>query len=93
MADGTADGTAGAVVKAAAVSIHGPYEDLGIKALESLDLVLAGQDAATRAECWKRYMEATKPLHEAVVRFGDLLSGKVAAWVAGLESSRGGGTK
>jgi hypothetical protein len=46
------------------IRIHGPYEDAIIEGCQLLREIIAGQDAATRAELWKRHLEVTKPLHD-----------------------------
>ncbi len=49
------------------VRVHGPYEDAIISLSELAKSVVEGQDAATKKECWTRFLDVTKPLHELAV--------------------------
>ncbi len=52
---------------AQSISLHGPYEDAIIAACNVIEKIVEGQDAATRKELWDRYLELTRPLHNAAV--------------------------
>lgn len=49
------------------VTAHGPYEDLAIEIVKLFREIVAGQDPETKKELWKRYLEATAPLHQVMM--------------------------
>jgi hypothetical protein len=46
------------------VAAHGPYEDLGIKALEVLEKIIDGQPPEVRKQCWQWFIEDVKAWRE-----------------------------
>jgi len=63
-----------------AISIHGPYEDAIIKALEVVEKIVDKQPPEVAAELWKRTLEVTAPWHASSVT----LSKQIADGIAGL---------
>ena len=49
------------------IKVHGPYEDAIIAVCELFSKIVDGQDAATKKELWSRYLDATAPLHNALM--------------------------
>ena len=41
---------------AAPVTVHGPYEDLGIELLKTIQLMIATQPAEVQIQLWKDYL-------------------------------------
>jgi len=64
------------------IKVHGPYEDAIIAGCSLTEKIIEGQDAATKAELWKRHLEITAPLHKLAAE----AMGKFEQWVSGLAS-------
>lgn len=68
------DNTETAVIKAVTtitpdqiLKVHGPYEDAIIALCELFKAIVDGQPPEVKRELWTRWLEITKPLHEAAV--------------------------
>jgi hypothetical protein len=47
-------------------AIHGPYEDLAIKALEVVEKLIDGQTPEQRAQIWQNWINFWKPLMDVI---------------------------
>jgi hypothetical protein len=54
------------------ISGHGPYEDLGIKALEVIEKVIDGQSAEQKVKLWGNWIDFWQPAVEAAIAFTKL---------------------
>lgn len=68
-----------------AITIHGPYEDAIIKALEVAKLTIESQPPEARAELWRRWLEWSAPLHKASVALSEALAANIQALLALLK--------
>jgi hypothetical protein len=71
------------VSKALAVTVQGPYEAAIIEGFRLLEIVLAGQDAATKKELWTRYLEFSAPFHDVSVAINKTIGDAIVKLLTG----------